>query len=203
MGRVKGTKNTTMHVWSEEEKHYLKEITPGHHYKEIVELMNNKFTYQFTSGQIKGAIKRYKLNTGFDGQFPKGHVPRNKGIIYDSTKRTWFKKGHIPMNYRPVGSERITADGYTEIKVADPNKWEQKHRYLYKKYHGKIPKNYVVIFADSNKQNFDIDNLILVSRKQLVTLNTNGLIQNDAELTKTGIIIADIYLKIGEKKKQL
>lgn len=46
----------------------------------------------------------------------------------------------------------------------------------------------------------DIDNLILVSRKQLLILNNNNLIKNDVELTKTGIIIADIYSKINERK---
>ena len=34
--------------WSDEEKEYLKEITPGHHYAEIVELMNKKFDREFT-----------------------------------------------------------------------------------------------------------------------------------------------------------
>ena len=50
--------------------------------------------------------------------------------------------------------------------------------------------------------NFDPDNLILVSRKQLVRMNQRGLIHDDAELTKTGAIIADIYNKIGERKKK-
>ena len=45
-----------------------------------------------------------------------------KGICADGCERTWFKKGHIPANYRPVGSERVNADGYIEVKVADPNK---------------------------------------------------------------------------------
>ena len=55
--------------------------------------------------------------------------------------------------------------------------------------------------GDGNKRNFDPDNLILVSRAQLVRLNQGNLIQNDAELTRTGITIADIQNKIGERKK--
>lgn len=49
---------------------------------------------------------------------------------------------------------------------------------------------------------FDPENLLLVSRAQLARMNQKGLIQNDVELTKTGIIIADIYNKIGERKKR-
>ena len=33
------------HKWTKEEIEYLKEITPGHHHKEILDLMNEKFEY--------------------------------------------------------------------------------------------------------------------------------------------------------------
>lgn len=204
MARVVGSKNKVLHVWSEEEKKYLGEITSGHHYKEIQELMNKKFNYNFTLDQIKGAIGRYKLNTGFTGKFPKGNVPVNKGqkgVIYEGCKNTWFRKGNTPINHRPVGSERITVDGYTEVKVDEPNKWRLKQQIVWEKHNGPLPKGYVVIFGDKDTSNFDIKNLIVVSRKQLLTLNKYNLIQSDTELTKTGVVIADIYQKISEKKK--
>ena len=140
MGKSKGIKNTAVHIWSNEEKEYLAEITPGKHYKEIQELMKNKFNLEFTMNQIKGAIWRYKLNTGFTGRFQKGDIPFNKGKSQkdymsaesiEKTKKTRFKKGQSPINWRPVGSERITKDGYTEIKIAEPNVWELKHKVLF------------------------------------------------------------------------
>lgn len=203
MSRPKESKNKTFHIWSDKEKEYLKQVTPGHHHKEIQNLMNKRFDTNFTMNQIKAAIKRYNLNTGFTGQFKKDHIPFNKGIkgvIYEGCKKTWFKKGDIPINHRPLGSERINVDGYTEIKVAEPNEWRLKHQEVWEKHNGKIPKGYAVIFGDGNKGNFDIKNLILVSRRQLLLLNRNGLIQKDADLTRTGIIIADIYRKINERK---
>ena len=69
----------SIHRWSDEEKEYLKEITPGRHHKEITDLMNEKFEYKFEVKQIKNAIKRYGYNTGFNGQFKKGHKTWNKG----------------------------------------------------------------------------------------------------------------------------
>jgi hypothetical protein len=44
--------------------------------------------------------------------------------------------------------------------------------------------------------------LQLVTRSQLVRLNQNNLIRDNAELTKTGIIIVDIYGKIGERERR-
>lgn len=82
-----------IHRWSEEEKKYLAEITPGKHYSEILELMNKKFKNTFTISQIKGAIGRYKLNTGFTGKFEKGNIPKNKGTKgLTGANKTSFKK---------------------------------------------------------------------------------------------------------------
>lgn len=205
MSRPKGTKNKVLHIWTDEEKEYLKEIAPGHHYKEIQELMIDKFNYDFTMEQIKGALRRYKLNTGFTGRFNKGHAPANKGlkgVCGKGCEKTWFKEGTIPPNHRPVGSERTNVDGYIEIKIAEPNKWRLKHQVIWEKHNGKILSGYAVIFGDGDKTNLDIDNLILISRKQLLTMNRYKLIQNDAELTKTGVIIASLHEKIKERGKE-
>lgn len=204
MARTSGVKSSKFHIWSSEEKDYLREITSGRHYKEIVELMNAKFEYEFNIGQIKGAIARHKLNTGFTGHFPKGNIPFNKGTKgLMKANKTSYKKGNIPQTYKPVGTERITKDGYTEIKVKDPNVWKLKHRIIYEEHYGEIPKGYVVMFLDRDKSNFDINNLILISRNQLKTLNQNDLIKDDPELTKSGIILADLLIKINEKDKEI
>lgn len=202
-GRPQGSKNKALHIWSNEEKEYLEEITPGHHYKEIQELMKEKFNLDLTMNQIKGAIGRYKLNTGFTGQFNKGHVPDNKGmkgICAKGCEKTWFKKGQKPINHKPVGSERVNVDGYVEVKIKEPNKWRLKHQVVWEEHNGLIPQGHAVIFGDGNLGNLDINNLILVSRQQLLILNRNKLIQKDANLTRTAVIVADIYQKISERK---
>lgn len=210
MGRPKGTENTVLHIWTEEEKEYLKVVTPGHHYTEIQELMTKRFNYDFTMEQIKGALRRYDLKTGFTGQYNKGNIPFNKGRngkeylsekALEGMKKTQFKTGQAPVNWRPLGSERITVDGYTEIKIAEPNKWRLKQQLIWEEHNGKIPKGSVVLFGNGDKSNFDINNLVLVSRKQLLIMNNNKLIKDDTELTKTGVIIADVLLKIGERKR--
>lgn len=57
-----------------------------------------------------------------------------------------------------------------------------------------------VIFADGNKRNFNINNLILVSNSEALIMNTNKLIYEDAELTKTGSLIAKVIDKTNKLK---
>ena len=201
MGRTKGVKNKKpQHRWADEEKEYLASIVKGKTYKELVTLMNEKFDYEFSSQQIEGALRRYNLKTGNTGQFKKYKEPWNKGLKgYIGANKTSFKKGTIPPNYKSVGSERVTRDGYTEVKIKDPNKWELKHRHIYKKHYGEIPSGYNVIFADKNISNFDIDNLILVSKAEMLMLNREKLIFEDKELTKAGVNIVKLISKAKER----
>lgn len=202
-GRPKGSKRKRLHKWSEEEKEYLASIAKGNSYKEIAKLMKNKFSYDFTDQQIKGAMARYKIRTEATGCFRKGSVPWNKGLKgYMGANKTSFKKGTIPPNQVPVGTESYVKGGYIKVKVADPNKWELKQRFIYKQHHGEVPKGYSIIFADGNIYNYDIDNLIAVSRAELLVINNNKLIYEDKELTKVGVNIAKILSKVSKLKNK-
>lgn len=203
MGRPKGSKDKKpQHKWTDEEKEYLASIVKGSTYKEITEKMNDKFEYNFSEEQIKGAMARYKLPTGTGGYFKKGSTPWNKGLKgYMGANKTSFKKGTIPPNQVPIGTESITKGGYIKVKVGEPNKWKLKQRYIYEQHYGEIPKDCNVIFADKNIRNFDINNLILVSKAEMLILNNNKLIFEDKELTKVGVNIAKVIDKAKKRSK--
>lgn len=189
------------HKYTPEQAVFIKENVTGSSRKELTYMFNACFGLELGVNQITAYLKNHNLKNGLDSKFEPGHIPANKGKSVGGWEPTQFKKGNKPWNYQPVGSERINADGYVDIKVADPNKWKAKHILVWEAANGPVPQGHVVIFGDGNKLNLDLNNLILASRKQLVMLNKHKLIQNDAELTRTGIIVADIYCKIGERKK--
>ena len=198
-----GYKGMKFHKWSDEEIAYFKEIVPNRHYDEVLELMNAKFEYQFRKSQLSGAAKRYGVKTGFTGQFEKGNIPANKGTKGLTTaNKTSFKKGQKSHNYRPVGSERVSRDGYIEIKIKDPNKWELKHKWLWEQKNGVVPKGHVLIFADGDKLNCEPDNMLLITRGQLVRLNQNHLLHKDKEINETAIKIVDLIIKTSEMQKK-
>ena len=120
-------------------------------------------------------------HSGRRHQFKKGHTTFNKGkkqMEYMSreaiqrTKATRFKKGNVPHNHKPIGHERVTVDGYVEVKVRDSEKqknFELKHRLVWEKHNGKIPKGNNIQFKDSNRLNCKIDNLYMISRAEQVS----------------------------------
>lgn len=196
---------TPTKLYPAEVREFIRNNFVGVGHQGMADLLNKRFGTKYTKGQMKAIYSRFKLNSGRTGRFRKGNVPVNKGkkgYSYPGMVATQFKPGNIPRNWWPVGTERLRADGYVWEKVAEPNKWRQKHVLIWEAEHGPRPKNYVIIFADSNRFNFEPDNLILISQAQLVRMNQMHLIQNDIEATKTGIIIADISIKIGERKRK-
>lgn len=188
--------------WTDAEKAYLAEIAEGRSHKEIQKLMSEKFS-PFTPGQIKAALKRYNIKTGLTGRFEKNRIPHNKGKkghYHPGSEKTWFKKGRTPHNQLPVGSEITTKDGYIMKKVGEPSSWEFKHRVAWEEKNGKVPEGKALIFLDNDTTNCDINNLKLVTRRELLEMNRKGLHSNHAELTETGINIAKLNIKISEKR---
>ena len=65
-----------------------------------------------------------------------------------------------------MGYERVTVDGYREIKVAEPDVFVGKHRMLYEQHYGPIPEGMNIVFIDGNKENITIENLRMESKAE-------------------------------------
>lgn len=195
--------------WTDEVIQFMIENYQGKDNIELAELLNKRFNLN-TNGDrvsnVKANLKRRKginLNTGINkGCIKKGNVPFNKGKKmskeqYNKCKNTMFKKGNIPANHRPIGSERITVDGIVEIKIAEPNKWKAKARVIYEKEFGTIPEGYIIIYLDGNKQNLEPNNLKAISRKENLIMNHNKLRYNNKETTETALTLAKLMGKVG------
>ena len=191
-------------LFSPDQAEYLKQHVKNISNSDLAALMNKRFGLSLTPRQINHYKKNHHLSSGLNGYFPKGNIPVNKGNKYPDMPRNagMFKKGQKPHNYLPVGSERVNGDGYVDIKVADPHTWVGKHILIWEAAHGKKPRGYVIIFADRNTKNFELDNLVLVQRTEFLIMNKRSLITQNTELTKSGLNLAKLYAKLNERKKK-
>lgn len=145
-------------------------------------------------------------STGEAHRFNKGNVPSNKGKkmppeVFAKTAKTQFKKGNMPHNHRPVGSTRITRDGYVEVKVQEPRIWMFKHRVVWEENNGKRPPNAVVKFKDGDTLNCSIDNLYLTDRAG--NMKENSYISNyPIELQNIIHVKAALSRQINKKIKK-
>ena len=147
----------------------------------------NKLGVKKTKEFIAETSRKHIQDVNHSGrrhQFKKGAIPPNKGKkmheymsqeAIERTKATRFKKGNIPPNHKPIGHERVTVDGYVEVRVRDSEKqknFELKHRLVWEKHNGKIPKGSNIQFKDGDRQNCKIENLYMISRTEQISENT-------------------------------
>lgn len=198
--------------WTDEMKSFFNEYTYGHHYREILEEFNQRFPETpITMQQVKNAIRRYHLNTGFNGRFRKGQSSPTKGKPQKEwmseegirkSQKTRFKNGGIPPNHLDVGTEVLTSDGYYQVKIAEPNVWKLRGRLNYEAVHGEIPDGYVVMHVDGNTTNDDVSNLELMTKSEVMRLNSMCLCARNEEINRSAITIVRLQEKISEASKQ-
>lgn len=175
------------HIWSDVEIAMLKKRYPN----EKSEIISQDIGIQLSSVYNKAyslglkksdeflkspASGRTNGKQGSGSRFVKGHASWNKGMkgLQIGGQETQFKPGAKPLNYRPVGSTRVSVDGYVEIKVAEGiHQWKLLHRENWKKEHGAYPvKGMALVFKDGNKENCSIENLESISRAELMERNS-------------------------------
>ncbi len=198
-----------MHKYSKEQLQFIRESAKGLGNIELTKRFNDYFLTSLSVEQIKSFKARHKISSGLTGRYEKGSIPINKGTkgLYNvGGNRTSYKKGDEPHNCSSIGTEVVDKDGYLKIKVSDDKNlpcrknWKFKHRLIWEEINGAIPKGHAVMFADQDKRNFHIDNLILISHSERLILNKKGLVFQNAELTKTGITTAKLINTIYKRK---
>lgn len=192
----------TRHIWTPAEIALLRAKYPDTRTADLAAQLG------LTASKVNGAAKRIGLkksaayldspaacrlrrgdNIGQASRFPKGHVPVNKGLRRPGwapgrMAETQFKprRPEEARNYKPIGSLRMSKDGYMERKVTDDRsvvsarRWVGVHRLVWEAAHGPIPQHHAVCFRagqfTASPDEITPDRLELVHRKDLMRRNS-------------------------------
>jgi len=206
-----------LRLFTEQQARFIRENYAGRSAAELAALFNARFKTAVSVQQIKTFVKNRGIVSGRSGHFPRGHKPWNagtKGQGLTGANEHSFKKGNTPANRKPLGSERICPkDGFVLIKIAERNpytgfatRYKHKHVHVWEQLHGPVPKGMVVAFRDGDKTNIVPENLMLVSRAELLRLNKHGYKQTPEEIKASLLALARLEVKTYEavrKSKEL
>jgi hypothetical protein len=188
------------HVWSDEDVDRLKREYADAHTPALARALGRPVQSVYNKAYGLGLTKseaylasplagRTDGKRGAGSRFKPGHKTWNKGVQgitghHPNTRRTQFKKGEMhgaaQHNYVPIGTERISKDGYLERKVNDDHptparRWVGVHRLVWEASNGPIPLGHVVCFRPGRKTaeatRITVDGLELVSRAELARRN--------------------------------
>lgn len=197
--------------YTKEQDEFIRANYKGVSSSDLAKIVNEKLKTNYTTKQMQNFKSSRGLASGYNAKFKKGDIPYTAGKKWDDfmskeaqekALETTFKKGSVPHNHRPVGSENICSqDGYTIVKVKEPNVWKFKHRLLWEKHNGKIKKGHNIIFLNQDRTDIRIENLSMVSYEDAGIMRGWKLFDSDPEITKTGSLVAKIQSKILDLEK--
>lgn len=190
---------------------FLRENYPVMNLKRLTAAFNARFGVEQTVCGIKGTLRRYSITSGRTGCFEKGCMVWNTGTKgLTSANVTSFAKGNVPANRKPLGTERYSKEGYIEINVSGehpytgaPTRYRCKHVVLYEKGCGKVPRGMVVAFRDGDKTNCVPENLIIISRSELLGLNRHNYRETPDELKASVLALVKLEVKASCRGKSI
>lgn len=176
--------------------------------------MGLKKTEAFMASPASG---RTNGRQGIGTRFVKGQQSWNKGKSYQPggrCKDTQFKKGCMQgaaqHNYVPIGSQRVTRDGYLERKITDDpalapaRRWVAVHRLVWVEANGPVPDGLIVVFKPGMRttsvEEITLDKIELISRADNMKRNT--LHRYPKEIAKLMQLRGALTRQINKKEKR-
>ena len=161
-------------VWTPERKQWLIENTKG--------------------------LGRQEAYDKFKAAFPDVQTTIN-GItdMRSRLKCAAYTRAHPSTRLKPLYSEH-TKKGYIFVKVAMPNVWWSKAKFVYVATHpekaGEILETDSFYFLDGNNRNFDWQNIELVHRyEQTLFINCGGIVPGQPDISRIHLLQARLRLK--------
>lgn len=191
----------TRRFWTDADRDALRTLYPSHTAEECAAALHrsvgsihnqvNLLGLRKSTEWIAERARARSLQADHGGRahrFAPGIVPWNKGMDHPSRGRsaeTQFKPGRPPHeapNYRPIGSLRLSKDGYLERKITDDQscvavrRWVAVHRLVWEAARGPIPSEHIVAFRPGERtaveSEITLDRLELITRAENMRRNT-------------------------------
>ena len=215
-------------LWTETEHFLMRELYPHMPTQDMAALLDRSAgqTYQhacvmrlqksqaFHASQSSGRVKPGQQHPAMVAtQFKRGSTPHNKGVqgwqSGGRSAQTHFKPGSLPHTTLPIGSYRVTKDGYLEQKYAErpgPPKmrWKAVPRLVWQAAHGPIPAKHIIAFkpgcATQVPEQITADKLVCMSMAD--NARRNHPIQNCPELAKLYQLKGAITRQLNRRIRQ-
>lgn len=205
-----GRRHMTRRAWSKAEDARLAQLYQEHKLADIAEKMGRSIS-SVANRRVKLGLQRtpeQQARIG-NGRFGAGQVPWNAGLKgYQAGGRsveTQFKPGVKPSNtWRPIGAERTSKDGVLYRKVADTgikrDDWKAVHVLVWEEHNGPLPDGHIVIFKDGNRENFEPENLMALTRAE--NMRRNSISRYGEDYRSAAIQLGWFKRKLNQMEKE-
>lgn len=192
-----GLKKHTEHQYTALEDEFLRINSGLMTRQELTDRFNKEFGCSIKLNTIVMRCFKKGFKPLSDGRFKPGSVPweKTKGGKEEWQKTLFggnphsFKKGHIPVNKKPLGTETERCD---DIYVKTERGWVTKRTAVYEEVYGPIPSGYKVLNVYLDKDDISIENLRSVDNYVITVLMANDWLGKGPEIFDAGAKYAEL-----------
>lgn len=212
--------------WTAAEDALLRERYPDTRTADLTPLLGHTLTSIYQRARRVGLSKseafraspasgRTNGRQGLGTRFVKGQAPANKGVRHrkgwapgrmaDTQFKKGVRQGVAARLWRPIGTERISKDGYLERKVNDgmQKRWRAVHLIVWEDANGALPEGHAVTFVNNDRADRRLTNLKLVSRADLMLRNAAHKHNLPPALKKAVYALGTLKANITKKTKRI
>lgn len=192
--------------WSAEHIAEMKARYPSEATADLAADLGHPLRSTYNMASVLGLKKNAEFHgAGQSTRFSRGMIPWNKGLKGVSpggrSIDTRFNVGCQSATWLPVGAER-RRKGYLMRKVADTGDkgidWKPVHVLAWEKENGPVPQGHCVLFLDGDRSNTALDNLVLISRAEIVRMNKQGYSSLPPGVKKSAIALVKLEQAIAD-----
>lgn len=170
--------------WTATDDAALRSLYPNTNNQVLADVFTRSVSGIKNRAQVLGLHKSEAYKAVHTGRIQPGNTPWNKGRkgwqAGGRSTQTQFKPGRRAVeahNYQPIGSVRLSKDGYLERKVSDDaslypaRRWVALHRLVWEAAHGPIPAGHIVVFKTGQHTHHEPD--VTLDRLECITRREN------------------------------
>lgn len=143
-------------------------------------------------GRSAASVKRYMYSNGIRRTLEQLHIIRSE--LSKRPNSSHFKKGNVPHNSNYNGHERITKDGYVEIRVSKGD-YRLKHRIEWENKYGEVPSGYCLKCKSGDITDTSPENWKLITR--IENMIRNSKYQYPEEFIPSVVLVNQLKTKIN------
>lgn len=186
--------------WTDDEVAELRRLFPDHTAREISERTGRGVR----SIELKARQLGLRKTSEWIAERARAAMADPSHPARGRTLETMFQPGHRPHTWMPIGSDRTSKEGYLQRKTADTGctrrDYALVHHLVWRMHGHHIPAGHALVFRDGDKRNFDINNLELVTRAEL--MRRNSLHRHGPDIARAYQLVGALNRKINRITQQ-
>lgn len=187
-------------IYTNEQKSWLKNNSHDTPWKEVAAKFYREFNVKLTSTQIRSVCRYYGIRNCRPRSGKAKNIFALEWLKENAEGRKWSEIVNL---FNETFHTNKSIDQIKVLCFSNGIRNNRTAKKIWEMHNSRLNSNESILMLDGNRDNISINNMIKITDREHNIIFRKNLRFNNPELTKTGVLIAKLLIKIIERKKEL